>query len=329
VLVEFFRIRENFVAAILTRDALEILPLTPVSRVSNLMRMFDFQISKFRLAPEYVRAFEKSLLAAAQTHLLELYTELVAPLRERFCAKHLIIVPHGILHYLPFHALFDGERYLTDSFTISYAPSAGIFALCQGKPSAASGPPLVLGVPDSRAPFIQNEAESVSRVLAGAELILGAEQGEEALREKGARSRLIHIATHGHYRPDNPLFSGIRLGDGYLNLYDLYQVQLNADLVTLSGCATGMNVVSAGDELLGLVRGLLHAGARSLLLTLWDVQDRTTADLMSLFYRHLSSCGSTALALQRSMLEVRSTHPHPYYWAPFVLVGKTSLSLSN
>ena len=328
-LIEFFSVRENFVAVIVTHDSLEIVPLTPVSRVSNLMRMLDFQISKFRLAAEYVRTFEKSLLAAAQAHLQELYTELVAPLRGRFSAKHLVIVPHGVLHYLPFHALFDGQRYLVDSFTLSYAPSAGIFALCQRKPSEAAGPPLVIGVPDSRAPFIQNEAESVARALPDAELILGAEQGEEALREKGPRSRLIHVATHGQYRPDNPLFSGIRLGTGYLNLYDLYQFHLNADLVTLSGCATGMNVVGAGDELLGLVRGLLHAGARSLLLTLWDVQDRTTADFMSLFYNRLASSGNTAAALQESMWELRSAHPHPYYWAPLVLVGKIATDLTD
>ena len=233
------------------------------------------------------------------------------------------------LHYLPFHALFDGEQYLTDSFTISYAPERHHLCALPRQTVRGLRPFACAWSAGSRAPFIRNEANPSPECFAGAELILGAEQGEEALREKGARSRLIHIATHGQFRPDNPLFSGIRLGAGYLNLYDLYQVQLNADLVTLSGCATGMNVVSAGDELLGLVRGLLHAGARSLLLTLWDVQDRTTANLMSLFYRHLSSCGSTALALQRSMLEVRSTHPHPYYWAPFVLVGKTSLSLNN
>jgi CHAT domain-containing protein/predicted negative regulator of RcsB-dependent stress response len=328
-LIEFFAIRESLIAAVVTRDSLEMVPLTPLSRVANLTRMLDFQISKFRLAADYVRTFEKSLLAATQAHLLEIYTEIVAPLRSRLTAKHLVIVPHGILHYLPFHALFDGERYLADSFTISYAPSAGIFAMCQRKPSVATGAPLVIGVLDARAPFIQDEAESVSRALANSEFVLGAEAGEAALREKGADSRLIHIATHGQYRPDNPLFSGIRLGKSYLNLYDLYQFQLNADLVTLSGCATGMNVVGAGDELLGLVRGLLHAGARSLLLTLWDVQDRTTADFMTLFYRNLAASADIPVALRNSMSELRTAHPHPYYWAPFVLVGKTSLRVTD
>jgi CHAT domain-containing protein len=120
------------------------------------------------------------------------------------------------------------------------------------------------------------------------------------------------------------MFSGIRLGDGYLNLYDLYQMRLNANLVTLSGCATGMNFVAAGDELLGLQRGLFCAGATTLLLSLWDVHDQSTAKLMQHFYREFIRTGQTARALQYAMKELRQQNPHPYFWAPFVLVGKVS-----
>lgn len=120
------------------------------------------------------------------------------------------------------------------------------------------------------------------------------------------------------------MFSGIRLGDSYLSLYDLYQLKLEAELVTLSGCATGLNVVSSGDELLGLIRGLLYAGAKSLLLTLWNVHDRSTADFMTSFYRCLQEGGEKAGALQGAMQELREQYPHPYYWAPFALIGKIS-----
>ena len=118
------------------------------------------------------------------------------------------------------------------------------------------------------------------------------------------------------------MFSGIRLGDGYLNLYDLYQMRLSARLVTLSGCATGMNFVSGGDELLGLQRGLFCAGATSLLLSLWDVHDRSTSELMQAFYRSYQETNDMARSLQSAMKQVRQANPHPYYWAPFVLVGK-------
>ena len=120
------------------------------------------------------------------------------------------------------------------------------------------------------------------------------------------------------------MFSGIRLGNAYLSLYDLYQLKLDADLVTLSGCATGLNVVTAGDELLGLIRGLLYAGAQSLLLTLWNVHDRSAADFMTYFYRRFQGETDKAAALQGAMQELRQQYPHPYYWAPFTLIGKIS-----
>jgi CHAT domain-containing protein len=325
-LVEYFSIKDQFVAAIVTRDNLEIIPVTPVSRVVNLLRMLHFQISKFHLDKDYVQTFGKTLLAASQAHLHQLYEEVLAPIRGRLRAKHLVIVPHGILHYLPFHALFDGVQYVIDAFTISYSPSASIFALCEQKPALPRGSSLVLGIPDARAPLILDEVRAVARILPDAELAVGPEANEQKLREAGSHSRLIHIATHGNFRQDNPMFSGIRLGGAYLNLYDLYQLKLDAELVTLSGCSTGMNTVSPGDELLGLARGLLYAGAQSLLLTLWDVHDRSTTDFMTHFYRRFDAGASKPLALQGAMQDVREHYPHPYYWAPFTLIGKALAS---
>lgn len=122
------------------------------------------------------------------------------------------------------------------------------------------------------------------------------------------------------------MFSGIRLGDGYLNLYDLYQMRLGSGLVTLSGCATGMNFVAAGDELLGLQRGLFFAGATTLLLSLWDVHDQSTSQLMQHFYRKYLQTGDLAASLRDAMQQLRQQNPHPYFWAPFVLVGKLAES---
>src|ERR1700691_6224754 len=323
-LVEYFSLKDQFIAAVVTQDGLKIVPLTPMSRVINLLRMMHFQISKFKLGAEYARTFEKSMMDVVQAHLRELHQEVFAPVRAYLSARHVIIVPHGVLHYLPFHALRDDTGYLIDSFTISYAPSGSIFAHCQEKPACANGPSLVLGIPDQRAPLILQEVRAVAEMLPAAELLLGAQANEQALRDKGLQSRVIHIATHGKFRRDNPMFSGIRLGDAYLNLYDLYQLKLNAELVTLSGCATGMNVVTPGDELLGLIRGLLYDGAHSLLLTLWDVHDQSTSDFMVRFYRRFQDGQGKAAALRGAMIELRETYPHPYHWAPFALIGKVS-----
>jgi CHAT domain-containing protein len=179
-----------------------------------------------------------------------------------------------------------------------------------------------LGVPDAQAPLIQDEVEAVHRMLPNSELFLGAEANHELLLGRAQSSNVIHIATHGKFRPDNPMFSGIRLGDGYLHLYELYHMQLSAELLTLSGCATGLNVIAAGDELIGLIRGALYAGARSLLLSLWDVHDHSTAKFMTNFYHRLQQGDNKAAAVATAAKEIRAEHPHPYYWAPFILVGK-------
>ena len=349
-LVEYFTVRDQFVAAVLVRGRLRIVPLTPVSRVMNLVRLLRFQLSKFSLGPEYTGAFQETLLRASRAHLHELYRELFAPLLDCLLREggsvapeasdksavvgtgggavestgitHLVIVPHGVLHALPFHALYDGESYLIDRFAISYAPSAGIYSVCHRKQSSASKSALIIGVPDERAPLIADEARAIADTLPGSQLVMGAESGDEALRNSGADYRLIHIATHGVFRQDNPMFSGIRLGASYLNLYDLYQLRLNAEMVALSGCATGLNVVSAGDELLGLTRGLLFAGAQSLLLTLWDVHDRSTAEFMTALYQNLPNAPDRATAFQSAVRDLRTRYPHPYYWAPFTLTGK-------
>ena len=118
------------------------------------------------------------------------------------------------------------------------------------------------------------------------------------------------------------MFSSIHLGDSELSLFDLYQLRLPAELITLSGCGTGLNVVVGGDELIGLKRGLLYAGASGVLLTLWDVNDQSTASFMQLFYNRLRSDPNKARAVQYAMNELRREYAHPFYWAPFVLVGK-------
>ena len=321
-LIEYFSAGDRLLAAVMNRAEIRILPVTVLSRVTHILQLLRFQLSKFRMGSGYVRRFEDPLLRATQSHLESLYNELIAPLRPYCQGQRLIIVPHGPLHFLPFHALRNGEEYLSDSFTVSYAPSASVFFACQGKPASSNTGSLVFGIPDERAPQILEEAQSVARLLPHSSLHTGSEATSSLLREKGPQAGVLHIATHGVYRQDNPMFSGIRLGDGYLNLFDLYQMRLNANLVALSGCATGMNFVAAGDELLGLQRGLFYAGASTLLLSQWDVHDQSTSELMQLFYREYLRTGEMPSALQHAMQRLREQNPHPYFWAPFVLVGK-------
>ncbi|MEO1370124.1 MAG: CHAT domain-containing protein, partial [Acidobacteriota bacterium] len=212
--------------------------------------------------------------------------------------------------------------WLIDRFTISYAPSLGVHHLCAQKPPSTAQRSLVLGVADERAPHILEEVRAVASSIGDATRLEGEEASEEALRLHGADRRFLHIATHGLFRPDNPMFSAIQLGTSRLSLFDLYNLKLDAQLVVLSGCGTGLNAVEGADELVGLTRGLLYAGARSVLVTLWDVHDRSTAELMRRLYGHLAAGVGPAAALRAAMTAHREDFPEPYFWAPFMLVGQ-------
>jgi tetratricopeptide (TPR) repeat protein len=324
MLLEYYQARGTLYACLVSRDALQIFPLTPVSRVRNLVRLLNFQLAKFRLGPDYARTFGEAMLDATKAHLRELYAEIIGPVRGRLAARHLIIVPHDFLHHLPFQALLAGERYLIDDYSISYAPSASVYYLCAAKEPRSAEGALVVGIADRLAPHILEEARAVAGALPNARLLLGSEATENRLRAHAPQSRFIHIATHGLFRQDNPMFSSIRLADSRLSVFDLYHLDLRAELVTLSGCSTGRNALAGGDELLGLLRGLLYAGAQAVLVTMWDVNDGSTADFMRIFYQRLSGGASKAAALQQAAQEVRALYPHPYFWAPFSLIGKHS-----
>ena len=323
-LVEYYRVGETFHACLLSRESLKIVPAGSVPMIRRALQLLRFQLSKFRLGPEYVKRFHEQLLNATNAHLHELHEQLIAPLAADLrSARHLIVAPHDFLHHLPFHALPDeaGES-LGDRFTVSYTPSASVYYLCSTKQVTHSGGSLVLGIPDLAAPQIENEVRAVAAALPDSEIFVGGAATAQVLREKGAASRFVHIATHGCFRRDNPMFSSIALGDSHLSLFDLYQLDLPCELVTLSGCGTGLNMVVGGDELLGLVRGLLYAGAQGVLVTLWDVNDQSTAEFMKLFYEALRTNGNKAQALREATSEIRRRYAHPYYWAPFLLIGK-------
>ncbi len=321
-LLEYYQARGMVYACVLGSDCLHVIPIASLPHLRQSFRLLQFQLSKFKLGADYVRNLGSALQLAAHTHLQEMYSKLIHPVRRYLEADHLVVVPHGFLHLLPFHALFDGKEFLCDQFEISYAPSASVYQLCSKRKIEPRNGSLVFGIPDQLAPHIADEAQSVASVLPGARLFVGEQATREVLWEYAPKSRFIHIATHGIFRQDNPMFSSIRLGQSDLNLFDLYQLRLSSELVTLSGCGTGLNVVVGGDELLGLVRGMLYAGTQAVLATLWEVNDESTSLFMTNFYQELSCTANKAAALRVAMRNLRVRYPHPYHWAPFVLIGR-------
>lgn len=320
-ILEYFEARGRLFACVIGPRRLEVLPLGDASRARERFRLLQFQLAKFQLTERYTSTFRHSLLEVTSAHLGGLFDELIQPVAARLDTERLVVVPHGFLHYLPFHALHRGGRALIDDHIVTYAPSATVFHLCCQRSAPDGRQSLILGVPDARMPHALEEVERLGHVLPGARVFLGADATRAQLIRHARRSRFVHIATHGSFRQDNPLFSSLTLADGPLTVIDVYDLELSADLVSLSGCGTGLNVLTGGDELLGLVRGWLHAGTRSVLVTLWDVNDQSTAEYMTLFYANLGSGLDKGQAYRQAMLEVRRTYAHPYFWAPFALVG--------
>jgi CHAT domain-containing protein len=301
---------------VLTKQDINVLALGSVARVRQLFGEWRRLGARLRLAHEP--------LDEIMVVLRDLHAELFSPLRQYIQAKQLVIVPDDFLHHLPFHALFDGERFLIDDFRISYAPSASVYYLCRGKASTYCQESLVLGVPDAGRPSIAEEVREVAAALPKSRLFLAEGATEERLHEHGPSSRFVHIATRMFVRRDNPLFSSVRFGNSELRLFDFYQRYLPCELVSITGCCGDAEATANGDALVGLVRGLFYSGAAAALLSLWDTSGDSGVQFLKSFYGKLDTTQDKALAFQQAVDELRRSHPHPYHWACFSLFGKTS-----
>jgi CHAT domain-containing protein/tetratricopeptide (TPR) repeat protein len=302
--------------------------------IARLVQQLDVQWDRLGTGRQFVERHMALLERSTRRVLSSLYGELIEPLEPLLneavdptsdgteASRKLVIVPHGHLHRVPFHALYDGGSYLLERFEVSYAPSAKVYSLCQKRISRGFDKALVLGVADPSIPAVAEETQAVVRHLPAAELLRDQQATVEALRSKVPGCGVLHLACHGMFRVDNPMFSSLKVGDGWLAAGDVMRLDLAGALVTLSACESGRNEVFAGDELMGLTRAFLGAGATTLVASLWLVQDETTAELMENWYELLSEGVGRATALRHAQLELKDKYPHPYHWAPFVLIGQ-------
>jgi CHAT domain-containing protein len=258
----------------------------------------------------------------------KLYARLVQPFAGDLTGvRRLTIVPHGVLHYLPFATLADHQVTLIDRFSLRMLPSASVIRyLKQGNDKNPAM--LVVGNPstdEAPLPFAEKEAESVAAGHPGATLWLGRAATETAFKDQAKRFGYLHLATHGVFDATAPLSSAMLLAhdganDGRLTLSEIYDLRLSSDLVVLSACDTGLGVIAGGDDLIGLTRGFLYAGAHSIVASLWPVDDQATAELMTAFYAGLARMPKGE-ALRQAQMLVRQKYPAPYYWAGFFLTG--------
>jgi CHAT domain-containing protein len=322
-LVEYTSLDGELLAFVVTNESVEVVRgLAHEREVAEALGQFRFQLGSLRYGSARMRAHLAPLTERARRHLGSLYDLLLRRVEPRLGGRRLVVVPHRALHYVPFHALHDGDSYVVERREVSYTPSAGVLRHCLEKPTRPFERALLLGVADEQTPRVRDEIKALAPLFPDSLTLLDADATLEALRAHAPTADVLHLACHGQFRPDSPLFSSLRLGDGWMTVHDAYTLDVGAGLVTLSACETGVSAVAPGDELIGLVRGFFYAGAPSLLMSLWTVDDEATAELMTDFYTQLRSGSRPAAALRAAQLRQMRERPHPFFWSPFVLTGR-------
>jgi CHAT domain-containing protein len=357
VLLEFALGEPESYLWVISREEFRVVSLPSRTEIENLVRSFLETVASPPRAPG--NPFERHLTLAR-----DLFDALLGPVRQLILgSRHLIISPDGILYHLPFGALV-GEReapffYLVENVPLSYVPSALVLAELDRRSPTAARPLEFLGVAQSYAqvavrpetvsgqlnpqsiPFADEEVESVAHMFPvdRRRIFLGPEATELAVKEEDlGRFRVLHFATHAYADGVFPERSAIFLAaddsgeeDGILRMGEVLNLPLSADLVVLSGCQTGLGRLLRAEGTVGLPWAFLSAGSSSVLVSLWNVNDRSTSVLMQAFYQHLKQGESRARALSSAtqvlLTAERKAFRHPYYWAPFVLVGLANESL--
>ncbi|GEM_PF-6036483 len=266
----------------------------------------------------------KLYLSQTQELLKKLYDVLIAPWHN-LIHKHaeIVVVPYGILHSIPFQLLYDGTRYLTERYSVILRP---ISLQTHNNASATHGisGALALGYNQNDETYrMEKEAQSVTEIVGGKHFV-----GKRAVSQQLSDSsyQILHLAVHGQHNLHHPRLSYITLEDGPLFLEDIWQFDLKYELVVLSACRVGLSRHSGGDELIGLGSSFLYAGAKSLVSSLWDVDDDVAEAFMKLFYHHLKQGLTKGKAIQQTQLKLMKDKrfEHPAFWGAFQLYGNSS-----
>ncbi len=269
--------------------------------------------------------------------LKALYADLITPLKPYLNTSKIGIIPHRVLHYLPFAALTDGPRYFGETYTLFALPGASVleFVLQKRKSGAGNILALAYSEPEGYPPlfYADQEVKAVAK-LRQTSVFTGSEAAESLLKARAGAFSVLHLAAHGELNTANPLFSRIVLApdgenEGMLEVHEVYTLNLQqTGLVVLSACSTQLGRLSRGDDIIGLTRAFLYAGAPAVIASLWNVDDQATSALMTTFYARLKRGDSQAEALQHAQIRTRKTYPHPYYWAAFVLTGDPGTAIN-
>jgi CHAT domain-containing protein len=354
-LLEYFVGSEDRFVFVVTKEKVLAVRLDVDSK-----RLFQ-RIRDFRTRAVEGITLDRLFKKTYERSVLELYDILIQPVEEEISGKkHLVIVPHGMLHYLPFQALLSKRgRYLIESFTISYLPSASVLKYARVKNKGNRMELFAAGNPTTGLaplPAAEEEVRELSTLFKKRLVLTGKEATKTSVKGQSPKYDLLHFSTHGEMIESDPLRSNLRFApstgdDGKLTVNEIFDMEVRANMVTLSACETALvkgeeGDFPKGDDLVGLSRAFIHAGAPSVVASLWKVSDDSTVALMRTFYRNLRSM-TKAEALQKAQLDLMKSSirfhvergsggitrsadyqpdmaidcSHPFFWAPFILVG--------
>ncbi len=326
----------------------------------------------------YIKLISGPLQKALSGNLgaVRLFDELLFPIKNQKYrgVEKLVIVPDGILYYLPFETLISEQKnqtlkHLIDQYQVSYTPSSSVLISLLGKKMEQRSPigllafgdpayPNMKSISTKKAnyenvmanfyldqgfkyfpiPYTRDEIRTISEYFQKSkrDVYLGQNAREENVKKLHHNYyQIVHFACHGFLDEKQPFRSALVLSqneekeeDGFLQVRELYNIRLEANLVVLSACHTGRGKLENGEGILGLTRMFFYSGARSVLSTLWSVHDKSTAVFMKIFYSHLAKGHKIGEALRLTKLEMmHSRFSHPYYWAGFVLNGDYDLRI--
>jgi CHAT domain-containing protein/tetratricopeptide (TPR) repeat protein len=303
----------------------------------NGLRAFRLRIEEAELTKR-VSEFRDLLASRGRLEELrdaahDLYKTLLAPAFAAGSPRELIIVPHRVLHYLPFHTLMPTPgRYLLQDSLVYYLSSASLMQFTREKEQAVAAATLAVGNPDLEDPtlnlrYAEREVREVERLFPGATVLVRREATKGQTRRHMTAQSLIHLATHADLDGDDPLGSALLLrpegsDTGRLEVQEVFGLDLHASLVILSACDTSLGKVTEGDEVVGLTRAFVYAGTPSVISTLWRVDDRASYELMRAFYENLRAGATKGDSLRQAQLATLEKYPHPYYWAAYQLTGE-------
>lgn len=337
-LIEYAELRGTLHAMVLRREGpVTITALAPTIHITDAGQRLAMCIDRavvgaVRRSAE-PRAHTPGVDAACARVLERLHASLVAPILDRLeGVTRLLVSPHDSLHGLPLHAFGSQGTPLIQRSQVVTIPSAALLYHARTNPHpAASGLPLVIGVPDEVAPEMGEEARAVASALGTARLLVGTDATFAAFSQEASDAGLIHLACHGVFGARNPMQTRLRFSDGWITVREVLGLSLPGSVVVLSGCETGRAGVERGGEAYGLGRALLAAGASAVVMSLWPVHDRTTRTLMESLYqgvRRVYLSGETvgrgmgvASHLANAQRGLIARGEHPAMWAPFIMMG--------